>query len=229
MLKRHTFDKRRMSSAASSSSSSTEAPVNFTVDLFEKTKDFALHTGIPSSKMSDEMIEKISKGGAEYHPSKKTWVIPHDKLCDLLDECFDYFTEESLVNISKLLDKANVDKEIKDKVREKSVNKAGIPSRKESVHRHRPSIASIPENDGPISKLRTPPSLRPVSKRVPEMGYPSSRLDRFDARPSSSSSLFGSGYYNEPEESMSKRELLLMLSDLRARLTKVEQYVVKNM
>jgi hypothetical protein len=229
VLKRHTFDKRRMSAASTTSSS--ENPVNFTVDLFEKTKDFALHTGIPASKMSDEMIEKISKGGAEYHPSKKTWVIPHAKLCDVLDECFDYFTEESLVNISKLLDKANVDKEIKDKVREKSVNKAGGLPKRES--RHRPVMPVMDEYDEPLIKsLRGPSPIRPASKRgvIPDLSYGPSRVERpFGSASSSSSSSFASGYYSEKNESMSKRELLLMLSDLRARVSKVEQYVAKNM
>lgn len=212
-----------------SSAASSESPVNFTVDLFEKTKDFSLRTGILAAKMSDEMIDKIVKGGGEYHPSKKTWVVPHSKLCDLLDECFDYFTEESLVNISKLLDKANVDKEIKDKVREKSVSKSGGSQKKEVRHRMMPSMI---EEEEVLSKssLRNASPLRP-SKRSELVFGGAPRIERLDRqersfaepRSSASSALYGGNYINE------KAELMMMMTDLRTRLTKMEQFIIKNM
>ena len=109
---------------------STETP-EFTVEWNDKTQDFLLSVGIPVTKLSDEIIEKITMCKGEYIPHKKKFLIPHAKLCILLDECFDYFSEESLVHIAKLLDKSNSDangirlkEHTEEKIREKSVRKS---------------------------------------------------------------------------------------------------------
>jgi hypothetical protein len=93
----------------------------FTIDLHGK--DFILNTGVPSHKLDDSVVDKITKCKGEYSPERKGFIIPIGELCNLLDECFDYFTEESLVHISDLLEKNGADVATKERVREKSVSK----------------------------------------------------------------------------------------------------------
>lgn len=247
------------STAAAASSVAASVPsINFTVDLNEKSKDFILNTGIPAAKMNDEMIDKITKAGGEYQPQKKNWVVPYNKLCDLLDECFDYFTEDSLVNISKLLDKANVEKEIKDKVREKSVSKSkGMQHKRQS----RPVPPMIKEEDDeedfhkrsrivPVQKAKKNPlfdthedDLKPFPeapnpnrnlfhgfvppKQEQPFPYGKPQLPPRTLSQNGASSLkptmSSSDYYRKESP---KEELMTMLSDLRYRMAKIEQYVI---
>jgi hypothetical protein len=105
---------------------SASEELSFKIGLFDK--DFLLFTGVPSHRLEEEVVKKITKCKGEYLPEQKAFKIPHGELCNLLDECFDYFTEESLLEIAALLDKSGADASTKERVREKSVSK--------SHHRH---------------------------------------------------------------------------------------------
>jgi hypothetical protein len=90
--------------------------------------------------MEDEVVERITKCKGEYLPNKKGFLIPKDELCNLIDECFDYFTQESLLSISTLLENNGADHATKERVREKSVskNKARAKPQKEDSKEDRP-------------------------------------------------------------------------------------------
>jgi hypothetical protein len=62
------------------------------------------------------------------------FLIPRNKLVEVLDHCFDHFTEESLLSITKLLDKSDV--EMKDRIVERSASKRNsVKKEKERVER----------------------------------------------------------------------------------------------
>jgi len=112
--------------------------LSFTIDLHDK--DFILYTGVSARRMEDEVVERITKCKGEYLPNKKGFLIPKDELCNLIDECFDYFTQESLLSISTLLENNGADHATKERVREKSVskNKARAKPQKEDSKEDRP-------------------------------------------------------------------------------------------
>jgi hypothetical protein len=98
------------------------AAPEFTMTLLDDSDDFQLHTG--ESKLEKEVQDKIAKCKGEYLRDRKSFRIPKDKLCELLDECFDYFSEESLMNIAALLDSSKADERVVREVRERSVSKS---------------------------------------------------------------------------------------------------------
>lgn len=127
--------------------SASEEP-SFTVDLHGN--DFMLHTGVASHRLEDEVVKKITKCKGEYIPSSKGFVIPHGELCNLLDECFDYFSEESLLSIASMVENTAVDQSTKERVREKSASKSKAPKKK----REEAKLDIIREEDKP-SKSKT--------------------------------------------------------------------------
>lgn len=98
------------------------AAPEFTMTLLDDSDDFQLHTG--ESKLEKEVQDKIAKCKGEYLRDRKSFRIPKDNLCELLDECFDYFSEESLMNIAALLDSSKADERVVREVRERSVSKS---------------------------------------------------------------------------------------------------------
>ena len=127
--------------------SASEEP-SFTVDLHGN--DFMLHTGVASHRLEDEVVQKITKCKGEYIPSSKGFVIPHGELCNLLDECFDYFSEESLLSIASMVENTAVDQSTKERVREKSASKSKAPKKKKDEAK----LDVIREDDKP-SKSKT--------------------------------------------------------------------------
>ena len=127
--------------------SASEEP-SFTVELHGN--DFMLHTGVASHRLEDEVVQKITKCKGEYIPSSKGFVIPHGELCNLLDECFDYFSEESLLSIASMVENTAVDQSTKERVREKSASKSKAPKKKKDEAK----LDVIREDDKP-SKSKT--------------------------------------------------------------------------
>ena len=85
----------------------------------EKRKNnFVIITGLPMDEF------------ASVYPSEATYlstflindeyVVPKNQLCNVLDKCFDHFTEEGLIHITKLLDKND---DIRERIHEQSVSK----------------------------------------------------------------------------------------------------------
>ena len=139
--------------------------LSFTIDLHDK--DFILYTGVSARRMEDEVVERITKCKGEYLPNKKGFLIPKDELCNLIDECFDYFTQESLLNISTLLENNGADHATKERVREKSVskNKARSKPQKEEAKEDRPKEDRTKEDR---TKEDRPKEDRPKEDRTKE-------------------------------------------------------------
>jgi len=215
---------------------SAEATPSFTVEWNEKSQDFLLSVGMPVTKLSDEIIEQITTCKGEYLPQKKVFLIPHAKLCTLLDECFDYFSEESLVHIAKMLDKSNANKEelkmkevAEEKVREKSVSKSKNSSHKK-IEAPKSGKTSAELFNDKIKTSRFHEEVEDESKngrkkhrteerrdsRKNEVDMRESRLEKHEPR------------VELQDENMMKKQVLLdYVSDLRHRMEKLEKYIKK--
>ena len=70
----------------------------------KKGQDFLLDTGLSMNRLMDHHKQEYEYLNA-FERIEECFSIPRGKLCDVLDKCFDHFTEESLISITKLLDK----------------------------------------------------------------------------------------------------------------------------
>jgi hypothetical protein len=95
--------------------------MNFTIKSLNQ--DFILETGISYDELRHHFPNE-SKILSIYQVSTtgKEFLIPRSELCTILDSCFDHFTEESLVAITKILSK-DPDVELRSQVRERSASK----------------------------------------------------------------------------------------------------------
>jgi flagellar biosynthesis GTPase FlhF len=84
----------------------------------KRGSDFLLYTGVATSVL--QKYEKEFNALKEFQKDGEDFIIPRSKLCDVLDVCFDHFTEDSLMRITKLLDKND---DMRDKINERSVSK----------------------------------------------------------------------------------------------------------
>ena len=82
--------------------------------------DFLLNTGITDTVLK-ESYKKEYDFLSFFPKHNEFYVISRSMLCNVLDTCFDHFTESTLLNIAKLLDKN--DDVIRDKIHEHSVSK----------------------------------------------------------------------------------------------------------
>jgi hypothetical protein len=218
---------------------SAEATPNFTVEWNEKSQDFLLSVGMPVTKLSDEIIEQITTCKGEYLPHKKMFLIPHAKLCTLLDECFDYFSEDSLVHIAKMLDKSNANKEelkmkevAEEKVREKSVSKSKTSSHKK-IEAPKSGKTSAELFHDKIKTSRFQEELEDESKNGRKKHRKDSEKNETDRRESGTMSRMEMGRKNETpiefqdENTMKKQVLLDYVSELRHRMEKLEKYIKK--
>ena len=217
----------------------------FTMTLHDKTNDFLLNTGIPSTKMDDELLDKINKCNCEYLPHKKSFRVPKDDLCTLLDECFDYFSEDSLINIAKLLDNAKADEKIVKEVREKSVSK----SKQQKPLDHSSKSKKKEEKLKPIDEKSPQKNELEVEKeadkeREVEVEKETEKSKKRVDTPTSSQllSLFQSklpkpaelevptkGPKVAFEDDSMKETLLAYVDEVRMKLDKLERFVHKNL
>jgi len=131
------------------------AAPEFTMTLLDDSDDFQLHAG--DSKLEKEIQDKIAKCNGEYLRDRKSFRIPKDNLCELLDECFDYFSEESLMNIAALLDSTKADERVVREVRERSISKSKQQKPLEPARKKMKPIEereSIEKEDARIRKER---------------------------------------------------------------------------
>jgi hypothetical protein len=77
--------------------------------------DFLLNTGITDTVLK-ESYKKEFDFLSFFPKHNEIYVISRSMLCNVLDTCFDLFTESTLLNIAKLLDKN--DDVIRDKIHE---------------------------------------------------------------------------------------------------------------
>ena len=166
--------------------------------------EFLLDTGLSLSRLSTEYNDVydylngfVIKG--DY------FVIPRSKLCDLLDRCFDHFTEESLMSITKLLDKS--DEVIRDKITEHSVSKKKKTAEKKVRERlethHEEKKDSTPRE---VYLKEKQEEQRRVSQTRPER----SERERKDLN------------YDEP---VPKTELLKMFYNIKSQMDVMEKYL----
>jgi hypothetical protein len=88
------------------------------------TDGFILHTGVA---LDD--LEKHTKDEFDYlidFYKSNEFYIPRHKLCELLDKCFDHFSEDSLIHITKLLNQPS-ETLLKNEVMTRSVSKRSKP------------------------------------------------------------------------------------------------------
>ena len=109
--------------------------MNFTIKSLNQ--DFILETGISYDELRHHFPNE-SKILSIYQVSTtgKEFLIPRSELCTILDSCFDHFTEESLVAITKLLSK-DPDVELRSQVRERSASKKRQSNSKKEEHERR--------------------------------------------------------------------------------------------
>jgi hypothetical protein len=157
--------------------------LSFTIDLHDK--DFILYTGVSARRMEDEVVERITKCKGEYLPNKKGFLIPKDELCNLIDECFDYFTQESLLSISTLLENNGADHATKERVREKSVskNKARAKPQKEDSKEDRPKEDRVKPQKEDSKEDRVKPQKEDVKEDRVKPQKEESKEDRVKEDP----------------------------------------------
>lgn len=213
--------------------------LSFTIDLHDK--DFILYTGVSARRMDDEVVEKITKCKGEYLPGKKGFLIPKDELCNLIDECFDYFTQESLLNISTLLENNGADTATKERVREKSVskNKARSKPAKEDPKEERVKEERVKEErvkEERVKEDRVKEERQRVivdaRRRNEELEERFKELERARMRIEPRSGIRMKKVEFDPrhhEEDSVRGELMDMMSDLRYRMDRLEKFIAKRL
>ena len=85
----------------------------------EKRKNnFVINTGLPFHEFNSNYPSESSYLSAFLVNDE--YVVPKHQLCNVLDRCFDHFTEEGLIHITKLLDKND---DMRERIHEQSVSK----------------------------------------------------------------------------------------------------------
>jgi hypothetical protein len=86
----------------------------------KRGNEFLLDTGMTLSDLASNYKQEYDSLSS-FKTYDNYFIVPRIQLCDVLDNCFDHFTEDSLMNITKLLDKN--DEVLRDKITEHSVSK----------------------------------------------------------------------------------------------------------
>ena len=205
--------------------------LSFTIDLYDK--DFILYTGVSARRMEDEVVEKITKCKGEYLPSKKGFLVPKDELCNLIDECFDYFTQESLLNISNLLENNGADHVTKERVREKSVSKAKVKAKglnqrptKDDAKEERLKEVKEEPRDEERSRVFVDTRRRNdvLEERFKELEKQRLRLD-----PRSGIRMKKAVEFDRHDDVSVREDLMDMMSDLRYRMDRLEKFIAKRL
>jgi len=167
--------------------------------------EFLLDTGLSLSRLM-EYKSDYEYLTTTFERQEEYFVIPRSKLCDLLDRCFDHFTEESLMSITRLLDKN--DEVIRDKITEHSVSKKKktaekkVRERLETHHEEKkdstPREVYLKEKDEERRRTSSGRSVPPESSRRPELNY---------------------------DEPVPKTELLKMFYNIKSQMDVMEKYL----
>lgn len=89
---------------------------------FQFTKrgnDLVLITGVSITKLQE--YEREYNYLMAYKRDGVDFIIPQSKIIDVIDKCFDHFTEESLMRVSGFIERT--DTETREKINERSVSK----------------------------------------------------------------------------------------------------------
>lgn len=168
----------------------------------KKGHEFLLDTGITMSRLMEYKPDYEYLQGFER--VDEYYSIPRSKLCDVLEKCFDHFTEESMMAIIKLLDKS--DEVIREKITEHSVSKKKKTAEKKVRER-------VEVHDD--KKENTPRELYLKDKedeRRRSQGV--ARVERVDRRPELN--------YDDP---VPKTELLKMFYNVKSQMDVMEKYL----
>ena len=207
--------------------------INLIMSLFfqinKRGSDFLLHTGVTSLVL--QKYEKEFNTLKEFKKDGEDFVIPRYKLCDVLDACFDHFTEESLMRITRLLDKND---DMRDKITERSVSKRKSKDhkdRKEKEEKEKERVKK--ERDDRERRERDERERREMAEReehekeVREQYEKELREPREkEVREQKKLQYMRDLNY---EDSSEKTELLKMVSSIKHQLNQLEKYVNQSL
>jgi hypothetical protein len=207
----------------------------------EKRKNnFVILTGLPIQTFTNDYPAESTFLSAFREGDE--FIVPRHQLCNVLDRCFDHFNEESLIHITKLLDKN--DDELRDRIQEQSVSK-----RKQSKKDSRLFERPIPQVDSrhvpQVAQQVAPPFAPPVENRPFQQVAPSvenrsferqsdvrprhdGRQDRHEQRKFYESEPRYDELRYEPrtEVSKTKSELLKMFYTMKTQMDNMERYLL---
>ena len=201
----------------------------------KRGSDFVLHTGAPTSVL--QTYQKEFNALKEFPKDGDDFIIPRSKLCDVLDVCFDHFTEDSLMRITRLLDKND---DMRDKINERSVSKRKSTrdhkERKEKEEKDRDRLKR--ERDDRERRERDERERREMAEReehekqlreqqLREQQLREQQLREQQLREQHEREEKKKLYMKDLnyEESTQKTELLKMVSSIRSQLDQLERYV----
>jgi hypothetical protein len=223
------------------------AAPEFTMTLLDDSDDLQLHTG--EAKLEKEVQDKIAKCNGEYLRDRKSFRIPKEDLCLLLDECFDYFSEESLMNIAALLDSSKADERVVREVRERSVSKSKQQKPLEPARKKMKPIEereSLEKEDTRTRKEREKKEEKERKekeereKKEEKERKEKEEKERKEERKQAYLAMTSFGKSTSPKEEVSrgpkvafandiKEDLLALADELRMKLDKMERFIHKNL
>ena len=210
----------------------------------EKRKNnFVILTGLPIHSFTNDYPAEATFLSAFLEGDE--YIVPRHQLCNVLDRCFDHFTEDSLIHITKLLDKN--DDELRDRIQEQSVSKR--KQSKKDIRDLRPFAERQVENrpvearpvERPVERtvenrpVEVRPVERPVERAVENRPVERPRETRYDGRQDRHEQR--KFYENEPrydelryeprvEVSKTKSELLRMFYAMKTQMDNMERYLL---
>jgi len=219
--------------------------LNFQVK--RRGSEFIIITGIPHEQFYNEYYQDALFLGT-FVREGNDYIIPRQQLCSVLDRCFDHFTEESLLNITKLLDK-NEDA-MRDRIHEQSVSKKkktrDIRQERPVVERNverqeRPVERPVERQERPVERQERPVERqeRPVERQErtverqerPERERPGDRTAERQERErqverQERTVSYQDDYKRMPrEEELSKTEVLKLFYQIKSQMDVLERYL----
>jgi len=208
----------------------------------EKRKNnFVIHTGLPISVLTTDYPSEASYLSA--YRVENEYLVPRNQLCNVLDRCFDHFTEESLIHITRLLDKN--DDELRDRIQEQSVSKRKqktkyefrhdrqeqLPRPQEATLRHeRQDVPQEKRQDVPQEKLRQDVPQEKLRQDVPQeklrqdVSVPQDKPRQDEVRHRSERHKEHSNF--DEEGFKTKSDLLKMFYQIKSQMDQMERYLL---
>ena len=175
--------------------------------------EFIIVTGISYTKLAMDYPQESSYL-TTFNREGDDFVVPRHQLCNVLDRCFDHFTEESLVHITKLLDKN--EEAMRERIHEQSVSK----KKKKRIDEHRPRFEAdhVQASTAPQAPAPMP---APVQQKEPKEERRREERERERER--------DRDYRREVrmEEELSKTEVLKLFYQIKSQMDALERYLHK--
>ena len=205
--------------------------LNFQVK--RRGSDFIIITGIPHEQFYNEYYQDALFLGT-FVREGNDYIIPRQQLCSVLDRCFDHFTEESLLNITKLLDK-NEDA-MRERIHEQSVSRKKKtrdirqerPVERPVERQDRPVERPVERQDRPVERERDRPVERQERQERPveRQERPVERTVERQDRPVERTVSYQDDYKRLPrEEELSKTEVLKLFYQIKSQMDVLERYL----